>query len=381
LFVTPQEYDKLTPIAHADTTVYLLELKNAPDAPKVFVWADRSGRVLASMEVYVRREKPPLREEAAFLSTSEGRTLSNAMVYMKREYPQELLDAGGTLHLKLSKKDNQGSVALQFKPLLKGASVVGSIFAGSPLKLKEFNVDRIGLIGHDVKGAKVIDESFSLRPPVMGWSRGVQTLENTPSTYTVEHNGPVSIKANIPAPLKVLSLGPNTSFSQVHAGGVYVEATGYSAGETTIAEITGPAGNYELGLSVEPTQADPSLLPLDRVGKWNSGAVVSDDADVMLEALGEIPERVSVNGKVVAPAFRAAETGGGKGGGNGKGLWAIPLAVAAIGYGISEIEVDGEKGYVTALPTTFNVEQFKLSSKGAGTMCAVPSNLVELPMT
>ncbi|MDQ7779349.1 MAG: hypothetical protein RDV41_06525 [Planctomycetota bacterium] len=379
MFVTPDEYADLIPFAYADTTVLLMEDKKESKAPKVFLWTTPDLRVIAALEVYVSEGEPSGGNQSRFVSAVGEKHVSQGILYLKDTLPEGLVGEGGSVQVKFFGKAGD-NVAVPFRPLLKGASVVGRVSAGSvPLDLTKLDLSRVGVIGRDASGQRVFEKTVPLTRPVFGEGETVVTKTDVYLPFRVHYTGDVLVSARFDPPLEFKE--GDVYYSTILEGGAkYVEGVGRGAGTLNVGSVSSAeSGQYPIGLRVQELVSDPCAgADVARVGAWASGPVVAGDGEQSIEGIASretLEKGMSLDGLPVIPGGRGGE-------GNNPMLWAVPLGLTAGELAIQKLGIGEKETYVTAVPRKLDKTTLNPLTPGrnANLVVATPRKLELLPV-
>ena len=185
LVVTPEQAAKLKLYAYPDLELTQYESRKHPTAPKLAVWRDAKGKVVAAMEIHVRKDAKPVGGGVKFLHTNGKKEIGSSLVHSNTKLGQP----GETWDFVVFQQGDAREVALPWKPLVKNASYIGTCAGGA------MGLDA-GLLGKSVElvsfeGAnQVASESAALESP--SWSMANPTAGSLSSGAPVEceYSGP-----------------------------------------------------------------------------------------------------------------------------------------------------------------------------------------------
>lgn len=169
IVVTPAQEKSLVLWRYPDLELTQYESAAHAGAPKLAVWRNRQGKVVAALEIHVRADAKAAGAGIRFLHTNGRKTIGTSLAYAAttRGAPSE----DGWDFVVLTMKDGS-EVAVPWRPLVKNASFCGAMeIGGAGLDAAELGgAAEIGSYGADGTAAF---EKTSLEPPT--WSLATPT--------------------------------------------------------------------------------------------------------------------------------------------------------------------------------------------------------------
>ncbi|MCC6739262.1 MAG: hypothetical protein IT452_09460 [Planctomycetia bacterium] len=128
LSVTPEQSARLVFFSYPDLTLRQYESAKHPSAPKLAVWRDSKGRVVAALEIHVRRDAKAAGKGLSFLHTNGKPVIGRSLLYADSKLGAPSEDRRDFV---IFRQADGREVAVPWKPLLRNASFLGACEAGA----------------------------------------------------------------------------------------------------------------------------------------------------------------------------------------------------------------------------------------------------------
>lgn len=179
LVVTPEQGANLKLFAYPDLTLRQYENAKSPGAPKLAVWRDAAGKVVAALEIHVRKDAKAAGKGVSFLHTNGKPTIGASLAYANSKLGAPSEDRREFMIFRQGDRE----VAVPWKPLVKNASFLGACATG----VDGLDASALGdsaTIGSFAEDGTAEYETLPLEPP--SWSMANPTAGSLSSGAPVK---------------------------------------------------------------------------------------------------------------------------------------------------------------------------------------------------
>lgn len=278
IVVTPEQAAKLAFYRYPDLELSIVQSRKHAKAPKLAVWRNGKGKVVAALEIHVK-EGAKADAGISFLHTNGKRQIGTSLAYANTA---KGAPSGDGWEFMIFRQGDGREVAVPWKPLLRNASFLG-VCAGGAAGLDAGLLGETAAIG-TIRADGTSDlETAALRAP--SWSMA------NPTGGSLSSGAPVTCEySGTRAQLWTISLNDDMTFTPAAGGGAAKTCSGTLPAGTGAVDLgtlrAVRPGLHQFYYSAEDLEEDPAcedrLLASD--GPSCPGDASSAPAEILTEA-------------------------------------------------------------------------------------------------
>ncbi|MEK7466246.1 MAG: hypothetical protein AAB074_02425 [Planctomycetota bacterium] len=278
IVVTPEQAAKLAFYQYPDLELSIVQSRKHAKAPKLAVWRDGKGKVVAALEIHVK-EGAKADAGISFLHTNGKRQMGTSLAYANTS---KGAPSGDGWEFMIFRQGDGREVAVPWKPLVRNASFLG-VCAGGAAGLDAALLGDTAQIGTFLEDGTSDLETAPLRAPSWSMANPTGGSLSSGAPVTCEYSGARS-------QLWTVSLQDDMTFTPAAGGGAAKTCSGTLPAGTGAVDLgtlrAVRPGLHQFFYSAQDLEEDPAcedrLLASD--GPVCPGEASSAPAEILTEA-------------------------------------------------------------------------------------------------